>query len=1444
MSFVHPQAFLLLLAVPLVLLFHLFRARRVEVRVTTLRFWRARKQEREATYAVFRRLNANPLLFLQILAVLLVTLALAGPIVTSSSEGPARLVLIVDTSASMKAMDVPGGRFTVARDEALAVVAQLTSGQQAMLLEAALRPAVLVQFTDDQRMLEDALTALQPTDGPGNLETAIEMASELVRDGPPAELRVFTDGAFPRFALPEGETPRLRWHRVGRESNNVGITALEVRRSLTASSEYEVFLGLSNFSPDAKNFSFRLVLDGAQLYEQPLDLPGGVTRAFVVPFSHQTGGVLRIEIDPHDDLAVDDIAAAVLPEPQAVKVLLVTRGNPYLEKALRIMSQVRLESLVPELFVSGESDADVVVLDGLSPDFLPPGRYLLIRSLPGDAPLQELGSVRFPSIVDWNKEHPVMHHADLSKVVIEQAMKVRVVGDGQVLAESNETPLMFAWNNGQVRAILLGFDLHQSDIVFRAAFPLIIGNALRWLAPGRLEDVVKQYRPGQPIEVDTEASIKSATVVGPDGRTTPVSLENGRLVYDGAHTAGLYALHLGDLQHRIAVNLLDRDESHLTPGRGIPEKAGMDGAPQETHRVAQEIWRHLVTLALLVIAVEAFFYVHRRRWAVSPSALAVRAVVLSLVSLSLIRPQLTVASDVVHTAFLLDHSDSIPTPQKRQALESLQAALTSRREHDTARLVIFDAAARLAPIPEKRADLPRAPSITTAKEPRTDIAQAIRMAMASLPRTGTRRILLVSDGNENRGSSLEAAREARRQGVAIYAHPIGGPDPGEVLLDRMTLPQKVKQGEPFDVDIVAWSTGDGEGELSLYRNGTFVVSQPVRLSAGKNRFSYREVQDREDFHVYQARLEVAGDVVEENNRATAVVAVGSLPRVLYVEKDREQGRHLLAALKVHKIDVDSVVTEEISEALERLPDYDAVILGNVSALAMTKAQMKSIQSFVRDRGGGLLMLGGEESFGLGGYYRTPIEAALPVTMESRQKVDVPSMAVVLVIDRSGSMNAEQGQLTRMDLAKEAAQLAVELLGKQSEVGVIAFDARAKWVVPIGPARDKKAITRKIASIQAGGGGTELFWAIEDVYQAIAARDAVLRHVIILSDGETLMAGFPELLAQMARDKITVSSIAISSEAGVDLLQKISQWGRGRFYFTGDVYSVPRIFTMETQLASKAGLIEQSFRPAVRNQRHEILKGIEWGRMPPLEGYVTATPKVVAETLLVSHQQDPILSVWRYGLGRAAAFTSDAKTRWGARWLAWRDFGKFFSQLVRWTMGGRDSGEMATTLRIEGGQGEILVESVDAEGAFRNFLDVQAGLVLPDKSRRVVPLVQSGLGRYIGTFPAASQGAYLTGISLYKDSHVLASEVAGGIASHAAEYRVLSVNKALLDALTEATGGRTLNDPTGIFDLDRGRSSRAVEVWPWIVLLALVLLLCDLGLRWNSMRKVAHKQSNR
>jgi uncharacterized membrane protein len=785
--------------------------------------------------------------------------------------------------------------------------------------------------------------------------------------------------------------------------------------------------------------------------------------------------------------------------------------------------------------------------------------------------------------------------------------------------------------------------------------------------------------------------------------------------------------------------------------------------------------------------------------------------------------------DRLNVTFLLDASDSVSLAAREQAYRFAAQASSAMRPGDQAGLVVFGEDAMVDQPLRAGVTLERPEAKVGGRA--TNIAQALQLGLATAPPGQANRFVLLTDGRQNQGNALAVAQAAKDAGADIYYVPAPLTFPQEVVVESMVLPQEVKFGEPFQAKVVAWSQAEAQGRLSLYRNGEFLGAQVVRLSPGKNVFTYRQSLEQSGIHVYQAAIEVDGDTIEENNRAVGTVAVRGRPQVLLAEKDPGQAQALAAALRSQHVDVTVVSADKIPKDMAGLQKYDGLILSNVSSLKMTKPQMEYIRDYVREQGGGLIMIGGEESFGLGGYYRTPIEEALPVTMEVKQKVEIPSLAVVLSIDRSGSMAMTTGddKVTKLEIAKEAAHLVVDLLDERNEVGIQSWDTEFIWDWPVKPAKDKQGIHHAIATIKAGG-GTDGYPALKEAYQVLFERPALLKHVIFLSDGQMTRGDFQGLLRRMVKDKIRVSSVAVGKDADVPLMVDIAKWGRGRFYYTEDDSTIPRIFTLETQLASKASLVEQPFKATVASPAHEAIQEINWREAPPLGGYVATTMKNSADLVLMTHQEDPLLATWRYGLGRSVAFTSDAKAKWATLWVRWGGFNKFWSQVTRWALRtGTRSDTVATVSKIDN-VGEVLVDAVDPKGEFINFLDSEVGVVAPDKTRTVVDLEQIGPGRYRGRFPAGQEGVYLVGMAQRRADQMVGSQLAGLVVPYGQEFRDLGVDEAFLRELSELTGGGMLAEPKDAFLQNRHRSRLSVELWPWLVGMVAVLLIPEIAMR--------------
>ena len=407
MNFLSPLALLVgTLALPLLLLYFL-KVRRRQATVSSLLLWDPALRDREAS-AFFQRLQRDPLLILQLLVLVALALALARPAVTVMGHGAKRIVVVLDTSASMKATDVSPSRFARAQREALGLVGGLGAGAEVMVIEAAVQPRVLAPFSHDREQTLAAIRNAYARDLPNRLGEAVRTARALVGQDAQAEIHVFTDGAHPAALRGQADDVRVRWVGVGQRGRNVAITNLAVRRNYIGAFDSQAFVSFVNFSDQAESFSFSLTIDGEVVAEKTLTLDPQVRRAVVLPFSHLGGGVLRARLNVTDDLAADDIAYAVIAPARTIQVLLVSPGNLFLEKELSTDPQVKLEVRKPDAYSGGMEGFDVVVLDSVSPARIGSGRFVLVNTAPPDVPLEVLGRLESPVIMDWDRSHPIM----------------------------------------------------------------------------------------------------------------------------------------------------------------------------------------------------------------------------------------------------------------------------------------------------------------------------------------------------------------------------------------------------------------------------------------------------------------------------------------------------------------------------------------------------------------------------------------------------------------------------------------------------------------------------------------------------------------------------------------------------------------------------------------------------------------------------------------------------------------------------------------------------------------------------------------------------------------------------------------------------------------------------------------------------------------------------
>ena len=703
----------------------------------------------------------------------------------------------------------------------------------------------------------------------------------------------------------------------------------------------------------------------------------------------------------------------------------------------------------------------------------------------------------------------------------------------------------------------------------------------------------------------------------------------------------------------------------------------------------------------------------------------------------------------------------------------------------------------------------------------TSISKAIETAAGFMPAGYVPKIVLLTDGNETIG---DAAATSQRCNIPIWTIPLPARSEPEVQVSEVMVPAEVREGEPFFVDVTLHSNHDDEGLIEVFRGDHKVVSESKKLKVGENKFRFQQAIDRDRLAEFSVKVsQLSQDTLLDNNSDSGLVYASGKPRVLIIESDPNLIRELAYALEDEGIQVDVRPPQGMPDSLADLQNYELLVLSNVPATALTQQQMDVARTYVQELGGGFMMLGGEQSFGLGGYYKSTLEEILPVRSDFEKEKEKPSLAMVLVIDKSGSMSGE-----KIEMAKSAARAAVELLGQRDLVAVIAFDGSPYVISEMQSASNKGKISDEISRIDVGG-GTTMYPAMEMSNDMLLAASAKLKHVILLTDGISSPGDFEGLAQQMSSAKMTVSTVAIGDGSDSSLLESIARIGKGRHYVTNDPSQVPQIFAKETVTASKSAIDEQPFVPQVIRAT-KALAEIEMDSAPFLLGYVMTRPKPTSEVILATEKGDPLLSWWRYGLGVTVAFTSDAKSRWGAEWLTWPGYGKFWTQVVRQAMRKSDASGIQVATAKQSGVTSVTVDAVSELGQFLNQHQVELTVIDPALKRTNVLLEQIAPGRYSSKQPMSNSGSYHMEIAVKQNDQVLYRQSRGMIHGYSDELRIKPVNEPLLRSIAESTGGQFSPSVEDIFAREERQASRPTPLWPWLVAIAAVLLVLDVALR--------------
>jgi uncharacterized membrane protein len=838
----------------------------------------------------------------------------------------------------------------------------------------------------------------------------------------------------------------------------------------------------------------------------------------------------------------------------------------------------------------------------------------------------------------------------------------------------------------------------------------------------------------------------------------------------------------------------------------------------------------LIPAAALFLFITQFFMFTREKGK-KIGQILVRAFLFLALILSLAGFGLKFTGRNTTTIYLLDVSDSV-RDSKQDLVTFVNESVKDKKKHDYVSVIAFGEDSMVEQFTSENLAFSKFQrEVNTGA---TNLEEAVNLALSQLPDDSAGRIVLVTDGNENEGALKSIASEVIASGCAFEVKKLEENVSDEVYVSDLSVPNQVSIGEKFNIEVEVESNVACDATVKLYAGRTLKGEQTTHLQKGTNKIIFADTQSDEGLKTYKVVVEAQKDTMTVNNEFSAYTNIETQLPLLVVEGQDGNTANFKRILDSLDVGYDIVTPNTVPVDMATLMQYSAVVFVDVFAGDLRDGFVDTLNDYVKNNGGGFIITGGSNSYALGGYRDTLIEEMSPVYMDLNPENEIPSMAMCMVIDHSGSMSDGNGVVTLLDLAKQAASAAVDYLRPDDYVEVIAFDDTYSRVVPLCPCEDKGEIQKKISGIPMGG-GTSIYPALEAAINDLVRSDAMVKHVILLTDGQDYNDDYDDLI-RIANDAgITVSCVALGSGCNTQLLQRIANDGKGRM-FTSDIDTdLPRIFAQEVFLASNTYLVNETFSPTVTSNDKVIREVVEEAKrsdmdgLPNLYGYVATTKKDRSIQLLASYQQnDPILAYWQYGLGKTVAWTSDVSGEWTAAYsepknaeitsLMWHNIIKLVSE---------DNGLEGTYANVEQNGNKATItyntDKYDANSKVMAYVYDENGEV------KEIELDPKKPGVYEAQIDTKETGIYMINVQQKDGEDIVSSINTAAIMQYSLEYRFYPDNT-LLEDFVASTGGTFIENPEDVFAIKPEFVKARFNLWIPLLIIASLIFLFDIAVR--------------
>ena len=829
--------------------------------------------------------------------------------------------------------------------------------------------------------------------------------------------------------------------------------------------------------------------------------------------------------------------------------------------------------------------------------------------------------------------------------------------------------------------------------------------------------------------------------------------------------------------------------------------------------------RYLALVALCLFIVWAVAYRTRLRMSLLQrvSMAGLRTLVVLFLILALLDITQTDFKKALAVIFLADVSQSISDEELARTADILAQAVKVRGEAKV-RMLTFASAPHKLDDKQEPARQPGAPE--------TNIQKALHLAYDLFPRGYSSRAVILTDGNQTHGDLLGEAEVAVERGVEINFMPLAGRVVKDAYVQSINLPRRARIGEEIQVSALILANHQARADVRLLREGRVLEKLSVQIAPGENWYKFITTAMGQGVTTYSVEVTLDEDADPENNKMSGRVEILDRPRVLLISGNPEADARLVTALTGGGIQVQPAPIEAMPTRIGELNYFDLVLLSDVDPKRLDNEAIDLIESYLRDYGGGLVFIGGNNSSELGKKEKLPLERLLPVNLKEKKKTEPNPIAMALVLDKSNSM----GRQNKFGMAIRAAKDAVGELPKKSKIGVVVFDDRPYLSVDMTDVENKDKVFEKLDALGVDG-GTSIYPALELAYHKIRRMPNKVRHVILLSDGfsNTRYQQNVRLIEEYRKKKITITTVGLGQECDPKHLRTLAKEGGGEFYHVMDIDQIPRIFIKETKRISRTNIVEKTFTPKLIKKANLISK-VDFEKVPELAGYNTSNPKPSSETFILADGEEPLLSRWRVGLGRVVILLTDSGAAWSEKWTQWDQYDLLLTGLVRDTMRDQNFQVFKVGAKYRGEDVEVAVDATDTRGNFLNNLDLEMSVTDPQEQTAKVELHQVRPGGYAGNFPMTGYGSYSIRVTPKVKGRQASQSVSRINIAPPSEFIHTGTNQKLMRRVAAQTDG--IYDVTlkEVFRPSAENFPEHKPLWPYLVLLALAFYMINLLLR--------------